>query len=173
MTAMTPIKVFQEAAERGLKLGIKPPHTLTVQPANRCPRDFADTLSQHKWHLLVLLQLPFCMAYSNVLGETIFFAEDEDTRATLVEAGALPGSVYTRDELSILVEAKRVFNAELKGVAIRATMPVSGVLQDRCHQPEPAFLINDNQPSNMRVQLAADLDKSRLLTTTGGVDIRR
>jgi hypothetical protein len=113
------------------------------------------------------------MAYSNVLAETIFFAEDEDTRAVLVEAGALPGSVYTREELSILVEAKRVFNAELKGVAIRATMPVRGVLQDRYHQPEPAFLINDNQPNNMRVQLAGAWDKSRLLTTTGRVDIRR
>jgi hypothetical protein len=120
---MTTIEVFQKAAELGLNLGVERGDTLTVQPANRCPREFADTLSKHKWHLLVLLQLPFCMAYSNALGETIFFAEDEDTMATLVEAGALPGSVYTRNELSILVEAKRVFNAELKGVAIRATLP--------------------------------------------------
>ena len=125
---MTTIEVFQKAAELGLNLGLERGDTLTVQPANRCPREFADTLSKHKWYLLVLLQLPFCMAYSNALGETIFFAEDEDARATLVEAGALPSSVYTRDELSILVEAKRVFNAELKGVAIRATMPVPGIL---------------------------------------------
>jgi hypothetical protein len=143
---MTTIEVFQKAAELGLNLGVERGDTLTVQPANRCPREFADTLSQHKWHLLVLLQLPFCMAYSNVLGETIFFAEDEDTKATLVEAGALPDSVYTRDELSILVEAKRVFNAELKGVAIRATVPVSGVQQDRCHQPEPTFPTNGDHP---------------------------
>jgi hypothetical protein len=170
---MTTIEVFQKAAELGLNLGVEHGDTLTVQPANRCPRDFADTLRQHKWHILVLLQLLFCMAYSKVLGQTIFFAGDEDTRAMLVEAGALPASVYTRDELSILVEAKRVFNAELKGVAIRATTPVSRVLQDRCHQPEPAFLTNDNQSSNMRVQLAADWDKTRLLITKGGVDIRR
>jgi hypothetical protein len=168
---MTTIEVLQKAADLGLKLGSENGNTLTFQPSGRCPPDFTETLKAHKWRLLVPLQLLFVMVYSNVLGETIFFAEDEDTRATLVEAGALPGSVYTRDELSILVEAKRVFNAELKGVAIRATMPVPGVLQDRCHQPEPAFLTNDNQPSNM--QLAADLDKLRLLTTTGGVDIRR
>jgi hypothetical protein len=66
--------------------------------------------------------------------------------AALVEAGALPGSVYTRDELSILVEAKRVFNAELKGVAIRATMPVPGVLQDRCHHAEPTSPTNGDHP---------------------------
>jgi hypothetical protein len=72
VTTLAPIKVFQEAAERGLKLGVKPPHTLTVQPSNRCPRDFVDTLSQYKWQLLVLLQLPFLMEYSKALGETIF-----------------------------------------------------------------------------------------------------
>jgi hypothetical protein len=33
------------------------------------------------------------VSYSETLGEIIFFAEDEDTRAALVEAGALPGSV--------------------------------------------------------------------------------
>ena len=107
MTALTPIQVFAEAAERGLQLGLKPPHTLTVQPANRCPRGFADTLSQHKWHLLAILQLPFIMAYSKALEETIFFAEDEDTKAALIEAGTDPFSIYTRDELRIIVEHNR------------------------------------------------------------------
>ncbi|HSS18348.1 MAG TPA: hypothetical protein VLQ29_15480 [Candidatus Dormibacteraeota bacterium] len=132
MTALTPIEVFQEAAERGLKLGIEPPHTLTVQPANRCPRDFADTLIQHKWHLLAILQLPFTMAYSQTLGETIFLCEDEATKAALVEAGAESFSIYTRADLQILVEhnrakpfvpdellrlhqAKRIFNARVNG----------------------------------------------------------
>jgi hypothetical protein len=169
----TPIAVLQKAAGLGLTLGIENGETLTVQPGERCPADFADLLARWKWHLLTMLTWPFVMAYSETLGKTVFFAEDEDTRAALVEAGALPGSVYTREELSILVEAKRLLNAEPKGVAIRATMPIPGVQQNHCHQPEPAFLINDNQPSNMKVRLAVDWDKSRLLTTTGGVDIRR
>jgi hypothetical protein len=108
VTALTPIEVFAEAAERGLKLGIEPPHTLTVQPANRCPRDFADTLSQHKWHLLVVLQLPFAMAYSKTLQETIFLCQDEATKAALIEAGADSWSIYTRPELQVLVENNRV-----------------------------------------------------------------
>jgi hypothetical protein len=41
------------------------------------------------------------------LGETIFFCEDEQTKASLIEAGAEPWSVYTRDELRILVAQNR------------------------------------------------------------------
>ena len=104
---MTPIKVFQEAVERGLRLGVEPCDTLTVQPAERCPPDFADKLRAHKRHLLVLLRLPFVMVYFRSLLETFFFAEDEDTRAALVEAGAEPASVYTRSELRMLVERHR------------------------------------------------------------------
>jgi hypothetical protein len=142
----TPIAVLQKAAGLGLTLGIENGETLTVRPGEHCPADFADLLAQWKWHLLTMLTWPFVMAYSETLGKTVFFAEDEDTRAALVEAGALPGSVYTRDELSILVEAKRLFNAELKGVAIRATMPVPGFYRTAATSPKPAFLINDNQP---------------------------
>jgi hypothetical protein len=59
LTALTPIQVFAEATKRGLKLNFKPPFTVVVNPANRCPDDFADTLSQHKAQLLALLELPF------------------------------------------------------------------------------------------------------------------
>jgi hypothetical protein len=107
MTAQTPIEIFAEAVERGLKLGIELPHTLTVQPASRCSRDFADTLTQHKWHLLFLLQLPFVMAYSKLLQETIFLCQDEDTKGALIEAGADSWSIYTRPELQVLVENNR------------------------------------------------------------------
>jgi hypothetical protein len=107
MTALTPIQVFAEATKRGLKLNFKPPFTLVVNPANRCPDDFADTLSQHKAQLLALLELPFCMVYSDALQETIFFCQDEDTKAALVEAGAQPQSVYTRDELRSLLAHHR------------------------------------------------------------------
>src|SRR5262245_10789358 len=110
---MTTIEVFRKAADLGLKLGSENGNTLTFQPSRRCAPAFVETLKAHKWHLLVLLSLPFYMVHSEALGGTVFLPEDEDTRAALVEAGADPGSVYTRDELAILVEAKRTFNAKL------------------------------------------------------------
>jgi hypothetical protein len=107
MTTASTIEVFQKAAELGLKLGFEEPFTLTFQPANRCPMEFAITLQAHKPQLLDLLRLPFCMVHSEVLEETIFFCEDEDTKAALVEAGADEWSIYTRDELRILVDHNR------------------------------------------------------------------
>ena len=47
------------------------------------------------------------MVHSEALGETIFFARDEDTRTALAEADATPGNIYTRDELRVLVKANR------------------------------------------------------------------
>jgi hypothetical protein len=58
--------------------------------------------------LLALLGLPFIMVYSEALGETIFFCQDEDTKATLIEAAAEPWGIYTRSELQILVAQNRV-----------------------------------------------------------------
>jgi hypothetical protein len=115
----TPIALLQKAADLGLKLDSEGRHTLTVEPPERCPRSFADTLKDHKWLLLDLLRLPFVMLYSQTLGETIFFCEDEQTKASLVEAGAEPWSVYTRAELRILVAQNRVAplsHAELRKV---------------------------------------------------------
>ena len=107
MTTETTIEVLQKAAEFGLKLSFEPPDTLTFQPANRCPAEFAITLQAHKPQLLALLRLPFVMVYSEALEETIFFAEDEATRAALVEAGASPWSIYIRAELQVLIEHNR------------------------------------------------------------------
>jgi hypothetical protein len=53
------------------------------------------------------------------LGKTIFFCEDDATKAALVKAGAEPWSVYTRDELRILVAQNRIkplTQAELRKV---------------------------------------------------------
>jgi hypothetical protein len=47
------------------------------------------------------------MVYSKALEETIFFCQDEETKASLVEAGADSFSIYTKDELRILCEANR------------------------------------------------------------------
>ena len=106
---MTPtaIALLQQAADYGLKLGFEPPNTLTVGPARVCSPEFAIVLKTHKPQLLALLRLPFCMVYSEVLEETILFAEDEDTKAALVKAGADEWSIYTRAELQILVEHSR------------------------------------------------------------------
>jgi hypothetical protein len=108
MTTTTTIEVFQKAAELGLKLGFEPPDTMTLQPASRCPAEFADQLRAHKSHLLHLLSLPFVMVYSQTLEETIFFCRNEDTKAALVEAGADPFAIYTKAELAILVAQNRV-----------------------------------------------------------------
>jgi hypothetical protein len=107
MTAATTIEVLQKAAEFDLKLDFEPPNTLTFRPANRCPIEFAITLKAHKSQLLALLRLPFVLVYSEALSETVFFCEDEPTKAALVAAGAEPWSIYTKDELRVLVAHNR------------------------------------------------------------------
>jgi hypothetical protein len=106
MTA-TLITVLQKAADLDLKLGFKPPDTLTMEAAKRWPRQFAQILPDYKPRLLALLGLPFVMVYSELLNETVFFCEDETTKAALLEAGADEWSIYTRDELRILVAQNR------------------------------------------------------------------
>jgi hypothetical protein len=108
MTEQTPIEVFAEAIELGLKLSFQPPFTLHVHPTKRaCPEYFVDVMSYHKPHLLALLQLPFVMARSGTLKETIFFCRDDDTRNCLIEAGAPPCCVYRLAELRTLLECHR------------------------------------------------------------------
>jgi hypothetical protein len=107
MTTAATIEVLQKAAEFGLKLGFEPPDTLTFQPANRCPVEFAITLKAYKPQLLTLLRLRFCMVYSELLNETIFFCEDEATKAALVEGGAESWSIYTKDEVRVLIAQHR------------------------------------------------------------------
>jgi hypothetical protein len=103
----TAISILQKAADIGLKLGLKQPDTLTVESAKRWPREFANTLQNYKPRLIALLRLPFVMVYSEALAETIFFCEDEDTKAALVEAGAESGCIYTREDLRALIEQHR------------------------------------------------------------------
>jgi antirestriction protein len=102
------VPLLCQAAELGLKIDVKDSRTLTVEPAERCPPDFADTLRVHKSYLLILLRLPFVMVYSNALEETVLFCQDEDTKAALIEAGADEWSIYTKDELRILCEQNRI-----------------------------------------------------------------
>lgn len=108
MTTEGTIEVLKKAAHFGLKLGFEPPSTLTFQPANRCPVEFAITLRGHKPRLLTLLGLRFCMVYSDALQKTIFFCGDENTKEALVEAGVESWAIYTKDELRVLVAQNRI-----------------------------------------------------------------
>jgi hypothetical protein len=65
-------------------------------------------LKDYKWHLLALLRLPFVMVFSVALDQAVFFCEDEDTKVALVEAGADPWSVYSKEEIRILVGQNRI-----------------------------------------------------------------
>src|SRR6266496_5636659 len=100
----TPIALLEQAADCGLRLSFEPPETLTVEPARLCSAEFAEVLKAHKPALLALLKLPFVMVFSQILGETILFCENEDTKGALVEVGAEPWSIHTKDELQTLCE---------------------------------------------------------------------
>ncbi len=104
----SPNAILQRAADLGLKLSFKPPDTLDVKASGPWPQSFADTLRAHKPQLLALLKLPFVMVYSRALEETLFFCEDEDTKAALISAGASEWSIYTKDELRVLVAQNRI-----------------------------------------------------------------
>ena len=75
----TPIAVLQKAAEHGLRLKAVG-NDLHVNPGRCCPPDFTNTLRAHKPALLALLQLPFIMVFSQILGETIFFVETKPAK---------------------------------------------------------------------------------------------
>jgi hypothetical protein len=104
---LTAIGIFQKAAERGLRLKAVS-NDLHVNPARCCPPDFVPVLRAHKTDLLSLLQLPFVMVDSKALGERLFFCENEETKAALIEAGASEWSIYTREELCQLVQQNRI-----------------------------------------------------------------
>jgi hypothetical protein len=106
---MTPtaMDVLQQACEHGLRLKAVG-NDLHVNPGRLCAPDFADLLRAQKPALLALLRLRFVMAFSHILGETIFFCEDEDTKAGLLEAGAESWSIYTNPELRQLVQQNRI-----------------------------------------------------------------
>ena len=103
----TPISVLKETAAHGLRLE-EQPDGLHVIPGEHCSPAFEETLRAYKPQLLALLRLPFVMVYSNALQETVFFCEDEATKAALMEAGADFFSIYTCAELRVLAAQNRV-----------------------------------------------------------------
>lgn len=134
---MTNLRILNFARDHGLSIR-STGENLLVQPAARCPTNFAETLRQHKPQLLALLRHEFLIVRSAVLNETLYFAAEEDTKAVLVAAGAEPACIYTRDELRELVAlnrrepvsadellrihtAKRLFNGRIADGQVRST----------------------------------------------------
>ena len=107
---MTAFQLAAEAEQRGLTLRAAG-HYLDVIPARLCPPDFAEKLSAHKSQLLALLRtkgVTWIEVFSERIGETLFFCEDDDTKAALVEAGASEWSIYTKAELRTLCAQNRI-----------------------------------------------------------------
>ena len=105
------VPLLQQAAELGLKIEVKDSRTLTVEPADRCPPEFADALRIHKWHLLAVLTWPFVMVNSQTLEQTVFLCEDDTTKAALIEAG-------TAEEFSDL-HSRRLARSYANTIALR------------------------------------------------------
>src|SRR5262249_18269642 len=114
---------------------------LGFKPERLCSPEFREKLRAHKPQLLALLQtkeVTWIEVFSEHIGETIFFCENKNTRAVLVEAGASEWSIYTKDELRILVAQNRISpltNQELRklhqikrtfGAKINTGQPLKG-----------------------------------------------
>jgi hypothetical protein len=107
---MTTWEVISEARQRGLSLRPRGDR-VGAGPNRLLSPDFKNKLHEFKPALLPLLRtkgVTWTEVYSERLGDTIFFCQGEDTKEILIEAGAEPWSIYTRDELQILVAQNRV-----------------------------------------------------------------
>jgi hypothetical protein len=69
------------------------------------------------------------MVSSHILNETILFCEDEATRTALVKAGAESWSIYTKDELRVLVAQNRI--APLSQAELRKVHKIKSMFNGR------------------------------------------
>ncbi len=100
-----------------------------------CPAELREAIRIHKTGLLVLLAVLssplFVVVRSEIQPPWLFWAADDAGRNLLIAHGAPPETVYTRDELAVVVranpdarslmllrECKRLFGGRL-----RATQP--------------------------------------------------
>jgi hypothetical protein len=107
---MTTLEVISEARQRGLVLTPRGDH-VSAKPNRLLTPNFAHKLCEFKPAILPLLRtkgITWIEVHSERLGEDLLFCRDEDTKASLVEAGADPWGIYTLDELRILVAQNRV-----------------------------------------------------------------
>ena len=91
-----PISILLEAVERGLKLGVSPADTLSVEPAGLCPPEFAVTLKAHELALLLLLQLPFSMVFKEKLQKTFLVCLVCQDEASATNYAVLLSEAYQR-----------------------------------------------------------------------------
>ena len=108
---MTCLDVIAEARQMGLTLWAKDNGKLGFRPERLCPPEFKEKLAANKAQLLALLRaqgITWIEVYSERIGETLFFCEDDATRAALVKAGADEWQIYTKAELHTLITQNRV-----------------------------------------------------------------
>jgi hypothetical protein len=107
---MTPLEILDAACERGLSLNMRGGQ-LAVSPNRLLTPDFEGTLREFKPVLSPLLASKgrtWIELYSERLGETVFFCEDEAAQVLLVASGASEWSIYTKAELRTLIVQNRV-----------------------------------------------------------------
>jgi hypothetical protein len=109
---VTACDLLVKALERGLTL-LARGDRLAVRPDSLLTTEFVEMLRAHKPELLRLLNLTFIVVQSEVLGETVLFVPDDQTKHKVVASGAEPGNVYTRAELAVLVD-QRITADELR-----------------------------------------------------------
>jgi hypothetical protein len=115
---MTPIEVLFAVVDIGGKLGSVEGDALRTLLPRDCPPAIKDAIRAHRPGLLILLRANFLVVRADSLNAMIFWTPDDATKATLVAAGADPGTIYTAAELAQLVN-RRVTAEELP--AIHAT----------------------------------------------------
>lgn len=128
---MTTLEVLCEARDRGLSLSVRG-DGLVARPNRLLSPDFAHKLCEFKPALLPLLQtkgITWIEVHSEQLGEDVLFCQDEATKEALIEAGASEWSIYTRDELQILVAQNRV--APLSAVELRKVHEIKRTFSGR------------------------------------------
>lgn len=105
----TPVQILLEVCKAGGYLRLAGDKLLLGLPTD-CSSEFKLEIHRHKTALLRLLRSTFLIVESRVLNEIVFFVTDEETRRSLVKAGAKHGNIYTRSELGVLV--KRQISAD-------------------------------------------------------------
>jgi hypothetical protein len=121
----TPVDVLLSVTSIDGRLSAVGDKLRTLLPAN-CAPELKDAIRKYKPALLDLMRLTFLIVQSDLLNALVFFTSDDVTKESLVAAGAVPGSIYTRAELEILVRqritpdelirmhaAKRQFNGKV------------------------------------------------------------
>ena len=129
---MTCLDVIDEARQMGLTLWAKGNGKLGFKPERLCPREFREKLGAHKAQLLALLGargITWIEVYSERIGKTLFFCEDDASRAALVKAGADEWQIYTKAELRTLIAQNRV--APLTDAELRKLREIKGTFSAR------------------------------------------